>query len=118
MLGCREAQAKARRLLRFAQGGETSDDSLQRSNDRPSGRSEDRLPSREIRQVKVDVRGQLRAEAPRKIQGISIENALDESMEAEGGDAAGDDFSNTEAIVGTCSDMCPGEAFYFAFVVL
>lgn len=53
---------------------------------------------------------QTRAEAPRRPQGKLVDFAAhDEAMEMEGPEALGDDFRNVEAIIGTCTDMCPGE---------
>ncbi len=57
---------------------------------------------------------QTRAEAPRRPQGKLVDFAAhDEAMEMEGPEALGDDFRNVEAIIGTCTDMCPGEFFCF-----
>jgi hypothetical protein len=100
----REEQAKARRLLRFAQAGDKPDSA--------SGRLEEHgVSNRELRQPKGElVVRQTRTEAPRRPQGKLVDFAAhDEAMEMEGPEALGDDFRNVEAIIGTCTDMCPGE---------
>lgn len=95
----REANAKARRLLRFSEGREreTSDSAAQITGDR--FKADDRLQTREARQL-----SQLRTDPPRTPVSAS-ENGQEDTMEAEGG---GDDFNNNEAITGTCNDMCSG----------
>lgn len=88
----REANAKAQRLLRFSQGQETSELASQPTIGRVSGKAEHRFPQRESRQ-------------PSQVLKPSVDNAQLDTMETE---ALGEDFSDTEAIVGTCDDMCSG----------
>lgn len=86
----REATAKAQRLLRFSQGQETPDIVPQPNITRGSGKADHRVPNRESRQLN---------QSPKPV-GDSSQN---DTMET---DALGEDFNNTEAIVGTCEDMC------------
>jgi len=96
---CREANAKAQRLLRFSQGQESSDIVLQPNGGRVSGKAEHRFSNREARQS---------SQSPKP----GVDGALIDTMETE---ALGEDFSNTEAIVGTCEDMCSGESLPLVF---
>lgn len=91
---CREANAKAQRLLRFSQGQESSDIVSQPNGGRVSGKAEHRFPNREARQLSQSLKP-------------GVDGAQNDTMETE---ALGEDFSNTEAIVGTCDDMCSGES--------
>lgn len=43
----------------------------------------------------------------------AVDGAQNDSMETE---ALGEDFSNTEAIVGACEDMCSGNCFLLVSV--
>lgn len=92
---CREANAKAQRLLRFSQGQEISDLVSQPTSGRVSGKAEHRFSQREARQPN---------QSPKPL----VDNAQHDTMETE---ALGEDFSDTEAIVGTCDDMCSGNFF-------
>jgi hypothetical protein len=88
---CREANAKAQRLLRFSQGNESSDAVSQPNGGRVSGKAEHRFPSRQVNQ------------SPKP----AVDGAPNDTMETE---ALGEDFGNAEAIVGTCDDMCSGDS--------
>lgn len=89
----REANAKAQRLLRFSQGQEMSDVVSQPTSSRVVGKAEHRFPQRDARQ-------------PSQSQKLLVDNSQLETMEAE---PLGEDFSDTEAIVGTCEFMCSGK---------
>lgn len=92
---CREANAKAQRLLRFSQGQEIPDSVSQPTTGRVSGKAEHRIPPREARHP---------SQGPKP----SVDNAQHDTMDTE---ALGEDFSEAEAIVGTCEDMCSGNYF-------
>ena len=72
---------------------------LQPNGGRVSGKAEHRFPNRETRQLS---------------QSPAVDGAQNDTMETE---ALGEDFSNAEAIVGTCDDMCSGESRSLVFAL-